>query len=349
MSEPVMVPGDGYAGTSPTDAGRLLREAREARGLPIEELAAMLKVTPRKLEILEAGQFDQFPDPVFVRALSQSVCRSLKIDAAPVLALLPQTPTKRLDQLHVGLNAPFRERPTQMIPDDLSGAAKPWVWAPALLLVAAALVYFFPSDWLGPPKISPRASDTAAAPATATTGVADVRVESPAPLAPRDQAVPAASSLSVVVSAAPASGLAVSPASPAAAPVLQTPAADALAAVPRSPLTIAAAAPSAPPATLAVAAAQAPIPVAAGEKAAAPVSGVLQFRATADSWIEVQDASGKFLLSRGLQAGEAVGVNGAMPMAVTIGNVRGTQVNFRGKSMDLALFTRGNIAKFELK
>jgi cytoskeleton protein RodZ len=55
------------------------------------------------------------------------------------------------------------------------------------------------------------------------------------------------------------------------------------------------------------------------------------------------------LLSRKLESGEAVGLNGAMPMKVTIGNVRATQVTFRGKPMDLALFTRDNIARVELK
>src|SRR4051794_28281465 len=70
-----------------TSAGRLLREAREARRMPIAALASAIKVAPRKLEMLEADRFDQLVDPTFARALAQTVCRSLKIDAAPVLAL----------------------------------------------------------------------------------------------------------------------------------------------------------------------------------------------------------------------------------------------------------------------
>jgi cytoskeleton protein RodZ len=54
------------------------------------------------------------------------------------------------------------------------------------------------------------------------------------------------------------------------------------------------------------------------------------------------------LLSRGLQAGEAVGLNGAPPFKVTIGNAAATQVVFRGKAMDLSPFTRDNVARFEL-
>ena len=67
----------------------MLREAREAHGLHIEMVAAALKVPPQKLMALEADDIDSLPDPVFARALASSVCRALRIDAAPVLAKLP--------------------------------------------------------------------------------------------------------------------------------------------------------------------------------------------------------------------------------------------------------------------
>ena len=86
------------AGAAQRSAGRLLREAREAQGLHIAALAAAIKVAPRKLELLEADRFDELPDATFTRALAQTVCRALKIDPAPVLALLPPPPGHRLEQ-----------------------------------------------------------------------------------------------------------------------------------------------------------------------------------------------------------------------------------------------------------
>lgn len=304
-------------------AGSLLREAREAMGLPIDELAAMLKVAPGKIEWLEADRHSEFPDPVFARALAQSLCRTLKIDAAPVLALLPKTPGQRLDKIHVGLNAQYREGPAPLISDDWSGAAKPLLWGPALLVVAAALIYFFPPGWFAPPKVSPRVvTSSPAASGADVVGAAGMVASAPM----GGEAMPRPSD-------APAPAVAATPAGPAtvvaAASALPTPA-------PTAPST----APAQTPATPAAAPAPPPAPA---------VSGLLQFRTSADSWIEVQDARGVMLLSRGLEAGEAVGLNGAMPFKVTIGNVRATQVVFRGKPMDLALFTRDNIARFELK
>ena len=75
--------------SSSLTAGALLRQARQAKGLHIAALAVSLKVPQRKLEALEADRYGELPDATFVRALAQTVCRALKVDRAPILALLP--------------------------------------------------------------------------------------------------------------------------------------------------------------------------------------------------------------------------------------------------------------------
>ncbi|MBC7941653.1 MAG: helix-turn-helix domain-containing protein, partial [Chitinophagaceae bacterium] len=74
-------------------AGALLRSARERQGLHIAALAAAIKVAPRKLDALENNRWHELPDATFTRALAQTVCRSLKIDAKQVLDLLPAVET----------------------------------------------------------------------------------------------------------------------------------------------------------------------------------------------------------------------------------------------------------------
>jgi len=84
-------------------AGAWLRDARQRHGLHIVALAATLKVHPSKLEALEADRWDELPDTTFVRALAKSICRVLKIDASPVLALLPNSEDRELTMSR-GLN-----------------------------------------------------------------------------------------------------------------------------------------------------------------------------------------------------------------------------------------------------
>ena len=67
------------------------------------------------------------------------------------------------------------------------------------------------------------------------------------------------------------------------------------------------------------------------------------------SWVEVVDAQGRTLVSRTVAAGESLGVDGALPMKVKIGNAQGTTVTLRGQNVDLAPWVRDNVARLQLK
>lgn len=276
-------------------AGALLRQARQAQGMHIAVLATAIKVTPRKLEALENDRFDELPDATFTRALAQTVCRTLKIDPAPVLALLPRPPGHRLEQVGEGINAPFRDRPGMNQGSEAPLLGSPAVWAPLLILILAGVVYFLPPGTVSLPSVRP-----ASAPAAASTRTA------PAP------------SATVVPVVQPAAA----PPAPAASIVVET-----VHSVPAVP-DPAASAPAA---------------------ATAPIAGVLQLRVSGESWVEVLDGRGQTLLSRLLQPGEAVGVDGLAPLKLTIGNAGATQVSFRGRSIELAGYTRDNVARLDLK
>jgi len=146
MSEPGAQAVNQPTGSSPS-AGTLLRTARQAQGLHIAALAASIKVSQRKLELLEADRLAELPDATFARALAQTICRSLKIDPAPVLAALPQAPGYRLDAVDGGINTPFRDRPGHHEPAPFLALTSPGVWVTALIAGAALLVLLMPADW----------------------------------------------------------------------------------------------------------------------------------------------------------------------------------------------------------
>ena len=70
--------------------GHALAEAREARGLSIDDMAMRLKFAPRQLEALEADRYDQLPGVAIVRGMVRNYARVLDIDAAPLIAELEQ-------------------------------------------------------------------------------------------------------------------------------------------------------------------------------------------------------------------------------------------------------------------
>jgi cytoskeleton protein RodZ len=81
---------------------------------------------------------------------------------------------------------------------------------------------------------------------------------------------------------------------------------------------------------------------------AAPTgAGLLRITTTGASWIEVQDSAGKLLLSRTVQAGESLALDGAVPLRVKVGNAAVTQMNFRGQPVPMT--SKDNVVRVELK
>lgn len=147
MIEEGQAPSGGAALTLSQQAspGGMLRAARQAAGVHIEALAVSLKVPVGKLEALEADNFEAMPDAVFTRALASSVCRSLKLDPAPVLALMPQSSAPKLSVDHAGINAAFKDGTEQSrVGLALARLMRPAFLAAMALLVGAAALVFYP-------------------------------------------------------------------------------------------------------------------------------------------------------------------------------------------------------------
>jgi cytoskeleton protein RodZ len=294
-------------------AGEMLRQAREAAGLQIPALAVALKVSAKKIEALEADRLDLLPDAVFIRALASSVCRALKIDPAPVLGRLPKTAVPRLEFDGVGLNTPFQT------PGDVSGVSiwnqlsRPVVLAALALLAGALVLIFFPSADRMPASV-------------ATTS--EVATPAPTP-APVDDATPAAAPAATVVAAVPSKR--------SAAPELPPKPAPAIAGNPPSKAT------AAQPAASSSGVVTTPI------QGRSTRSGVIVFRTSGPSWVEVTDAQGGIQIRRTISEGEVVGVSGPLPLSVVIGRADITEVEVRGKPFALPAFTRENVARFEVK
>ena len=314
-------------------AGGLLREARQAQGLHIAALAASIKVSQRKLESLEADRFDELPDATFTRALAQAVCRSLKMDPAPVLALLPAPVSHRLEHVSQGINQPFRERVARGESGEGVSRVPPGTWAALALIVLAAVVYLLPQSWLSGLGVMSSAVPSPEAPSSGvSTVVLPLPVDPAAGMARQGEAsvagevsLPAADA--GVPAALPASGSGSAPAN--AGDAGQTGG------------SLVVAGPALNPALPASAA----IPA----ENSTPDSA-LRLRASAPSWVEVRDARSRVVLARLVNVGEEVALDAPPPLRVKIGNARGTQLTFRGQVIDLvAAGGRDNVARLELK
>jgi cytoskeleton protein RodZ len=337
----VLVDGGDFVADSaaPASAGDLLRQAREAAGLHIAALAVALKVPVKKLEALEADRFDLLPDAVFVRALASSVCRNLKIDASPVLQLLPQTSGPKLTYHSSGINTPFRAPSDGPGPSVWTQISRPAVLAGLVFLLGALVLILLPAVKTGlgearsvadVPSVVP-GNEPAKAVAAAVAVVAENADPARQSMAASDFSPSGVASNSAVSSAQSPGAL-------------------------NSPFVSGSAAPSNPVITgtaqlLAVATpAASAVPAAPASAAlAASPAGIIVFRAKSESWVEVTDSKRQVVLRRILNAGEVAGVSGALPLSAIVGRADATQVEVRGKAFDLTALARDNVARFEVK
>lgn len=305
-----------------TGAGARLRQAREAQGLSLDDLAVALKVTVHKLSALEAGRFDELHDATFVRALALAVCRHLKVDPQPVLALLPRREVSALTHVTRGIDEPFRGRSDAgPLATGVAALRSPAVLAVlAVLLLGAALLWLLPANsWQRVSTLWPSAAST---PWSQPDGPPDTPGSTPAG-ALDDVALP-----SMTVPDAAASVAAAIPAPSAASDATTVAAVDTPA--------------SAVDPIAAIAAADA-------LRTATASGASLSVSVSADAWVEVVDATGAVLQRGTMHKGDDKVLAGTPPLRVRLGNATAVSLRFRGQPVDVNAVARYGRASLELK
>jgi cytoskeleton protein RodZ len=309
--------------TAPVTAGALLRRARESAGLHVAALAVSMKVPVKKLEALEADRLDLLPDAVFVRALAASVCRTLKIDAAPVLLLLPQNSAPQFDTDRRGINAPFHASGPLKSSSVSDFFKRPTVLIVAALLLGAVALVVIPE--FQTPKVPALPNGPAAASDMPPDSSKDPKEQMPA--------MPAVTTSDVVepdTKPGVKPGLVIASVAASAPAVPMAPA----------PVTMVASAPSIVPLGT-----TAPTV----NSTANPANSIVVLKAKGETWVEVTDATGFVQLRKTLAAGEVVAASGKLPLSVVVGRVNMTQVEVRGQAFNMDAVAKDNVARFEVK
>jgi len=294
---------------SPVKAGAMLREVREAQGLHIAALAVALKVPVRKLEALEAGRFEQLPDMVFARSLALSVCRTLKVDPAPIMASLPEPHATPFRTKESDLNTAFKDSGPASHRGVLTQISTPLGLVVLFLVVAIAAILAWPE-------------------ASVFEGDAVVATDaSPPPVATEQLGAEPAQMVASEVD----SSVSPSVASPVGELATQL-TVDRMAASASDPTVLL---PNNPATPQSVAAPTQP--------------AVLELSGRGESWVEVTDAAGQPKLRKTIVEGEVIRVTGQLPLSVIVGRADVVSVSVRGKPFDLTPLARENVARFEVK
>lgn len=79
------------AGNGSETPGKMIRGAREARGMSLRELAAATRIPRTSLSHIEDDAFDELPAEVFVRGFLRNAARELRLDDMEVIEAYERT------------------------------------------------------------------------------------------------------------------------------------------------------------------------------------------------------------------------------------------------------------------
>ena len=333
------------SGESPSvEFGLVFRTAREDAGMTQDEVAEALHLDVAVVSAIEDGRFADLPMRPYARGYVRNYARVLGLDADDL--------ARRFDEADAGRTEPSvvvpRHRVTLKSELALRPLALGYAAIVAVLLIALGAVLWTAwrvQDWQFPfladdaveaPTVEPATESPVGPPNVSPwPTVADAAEDEPA-----DEAEAVASAEDDPIT--PAVAVAEEPvASPAQAALPQAgtedPAAQSLDGAAQEPS----------PASETVAdAASAP---AGGPVAVSGDVGELTLVFDDESWVSVDDATGRQLFGDLGRNGRTITVAGQAPLSLLVGNALAVRVEFDGESVDLGPFTsENNVARLEL-
>jgi cytoskeleton protein RodZ len=320
--------------------GKTLQSQRETMGWSVEQVADQLKLAPRQVLALEAGDYASLPSPAVTRGFVRAYAKLLRIDAAPLVSMieLNMPPEARAGAQSAMAAARREQKPAAFsetrFPINGKRRSLPLGWIAAVVVVAGAAVAAWQFNLIPSLNRDVESGDTMVLENPAA-GVVAPGVAAPGAAAPVQQGLINPSVPLISVPSPSSQGTA-----PAGVPTT----------APTTPTAPAAAPAAAPVTALATAT---PAPVAAAPAAVAPAAAganTLVLNVRADSWIEVRPSGGgRPLISRLVKAGSTESVEVAGPVNLTVGVPGAVTATLRGANVPLPQQPGKTIARVALK
>lgn len=286
--------------------GAYLSARRQALGWSIGQVADQIKLAPRQVLAIECDDYLALPPMVVTRGFIRAYAKCLKMDVAPLMAMVRSEVLPKIDEAPLRRAIPmnFSESRFPLMGNRNNALSK---WNMGVIFLILLLLSFLLAQRMGwLPDLSK------------VTAASSIIRDASIPEKISSHSENNVTALSPEVNKA---GLAIT------SVVMQTPVA-----TPKD-------ASDAP----------APVPVAAVPTSSNDGKNQLMLQAHEDSWIEIKRADNSIVFSRILKAGEIEKFDISEPALLTIGNVAGMGVTFRGEKLNARASGNGNVARINLK
>ena len=302
-------------------AGAQLKAQRETLGWPVEQVADQLKLAPRQVIALEAGDMAALPNLAVVRGFVRAYAKVVRLDAAPLVAMIEVHPAPAQDPaapVRREISATFSESRFPSMTQRSSNQTPLWIAGAVAVVVAAAF---------GAYKLGYVPASVLSSHADKEAPHADVGPVETTLIKPGQELTPVQTPSVPLISVPPPPGNDTQTGAPAASAIASAPAA------------------AVPPA----AATPAVTPPAVATPAAAVGANALVLKVEQDSWVEIRRPGSTPLISRMVKAGSTETFDIAGPATLVVGKPAAVQATLRGAKLDLPTVAGGTISRVSIK
>ena len=157
--------------------GQVLKEAREAKNLKLEDVEKSIKIRKELLEALEAGNYNKLPPLTFVQGFIKNYGRHLGLDISKLMALFRRDYEAKKHPPHIldSFSNPLKEPRMQLNPSQVIGGV-------ITLIILSFFVYLWVQyrSFIGSPQLfvsSPTDGQTVDLPQVLVEGKVDPEVK----------------------------------------------------------------------------------------------------------------------------------------------------------------------------
>jgi len=317
--------------------GHLLRNARMAKGMSIDEVSRQLRLSVPQIEAIEKEDFEKIPGRTFLRGFIRNYAHLVQLDPAPLLQMLPAS-TRVVSTYE---RTPFKNKQISFSSNREAPGNHSLIIAVILLVIVLGAYFLFENGgWNKNSDSSIASEETKIESATASVDIqlplsAAVKNSTGAPVNKSSEVTHTARSPENAETAADVK--------------TTTVAVDIKPVVEKSGKT---------EKTEKIEKAEKAEKAEKTEKAekiekkadTAKNIGHLHFKFTADSWVKVVDGAGTSVFEQLKKGGSEQMVTGKRPLSIVIGNASGVNLTYNDKEIDISSYKKqGGTARFTLE
>lgn len=290
--------------------GHLLRNARTAKGMSIDEVSRQLRLSVQQIEAIEKEDFEKLPGRTFLRGFIRNYANLVQLDAAPLLQMLPES-TRIISTYE---RTPFKNKQISFSSNRENPGNHSLIIAIILFVIILSAYFLFENG--GWNKNSD--TNTANGETKVESATASVQIQLPLPSAVKNVTDTQTNKLPEVNNQASV---------PENTEVQTDTKKEAITAESKPVI-------------------EKTEKVAAVTKN----SGHLHFKLTSDSWIKVVDGTGASVFEQLVKGGGEQIVTGKRPLSIVLGNASGVNLTYNDKVIDISPYKKqGGTARFTLE